>query len=72
MHLIEAAAYAQLGRMEEAKEAVAAFASQSGPKPDPKTMVSSQMRMIAHQEDRDRWLEGYRKAGWQCECPGGS
>jgi hypothetical protein len=26
-------------------------------------MIASQMRMIAHQEDRERWLEGYRKAG---------
>ena len=63
MHLIEAAAYAQLGRIEEAKAAVAAFDRSPAPKPDPKTMITSQMRMIAHQEDRDRWLEGYRKAG---------
>ncbi len=63
MHLIEAAAYAHLGRIEDSKAAVAAFHCSPGPKPDPKTMVTSQMRMIAHQEDRDRWLEGYRRAG---------
>ncbi len=63
MHLIEAAAYASLGRIEESKAAVAAFYRSPGPKPDPKTMITSQMRMIAHQEDRNRWLEGYRKAG---------
>ncbi|RWO08090.1 MAG: hypothetical protein EOS07_17095 [Mesorhizobium sp.] len=63
MHLIEAAAYAQLGRIEESKAAVAAFHRSPAPKPDPKTMIASQMRMIAHQEDRERWLEGYRKAG---------
>ncbi|WP_287321999.1 hypothetical protein, partial [Mesorhizobium sp.] len=45
------------------KAAVAAFHRSPAPKPDPKTMIASQMRMIAHQEDRERWLEGYRKAG---------
>ncbi len=63
MKLEEAAAYAMLGRTDESKMALEEFDHSPGPKPDAQVMVKYQMRMLARQEDRDRWLEGYRKAG---------
>jgi adenylate cyclase len=63
MKLVQAAAYALLGRAAEARAALAAFDSAPQPRIDPQVLVKYQMRMLARQEDRDRWLEGYRKAG---------
>ena len=63
MKLVEAAAYALLGQTEEARAAVEAFNAITEPKPDPKVMVKYITRMCARREDRDRWLEGFRKAG---------
>jgi adenylate cyclase len=63
LRLQEAAALALVGRQDAAEAAVAEFQKSDAPKPDPRTMVEFHMRMVARQEDRDRWLEGYRKAG---------
>ena len=63
LKLSEAAICALLGRMDEAAAALEKFNNSQLPKPDPKIMIKFQLRMCARQEDRDRWLEGYRKAG---------
>jgi adenylate cyclase len=62
-HLIEAAAHAQLGEFDAAAASVGKFRQHLGPKPDPKALIGLQMRMLAREEDREHWLEGYRKAG---------
>jgi adenylate cyclase len=63
LRLQQAAACALLGRFDDAKAALIEFERSTAPKPDPQTMVKFHIRMMARQEDRDRWLEGYRKAG---------
>jgi len=63
IHAELAAAYAMLGRMEEARAAAARF-KQLDPKGWEATeMRQAQARMCAKQADAERWLEGYRKAG---------
>jgi hypothetical protein len=61
--MVEGAAYALLGQMEKARTAVAAFRRITEPKPDERVYATYHPRMCARQEDRDHWLEGYRKAG---------
>ncbi len=59
-----AACYAQLGRMDEARAAVAAYERQ---RPEDHTFTkfaAAHIKMCARQEDRDHWLEGYRRAGF--------
>jgi adenylate cyclase len=63
LYLILAAAYAQMGEMQKAKIAVANYERLRPAGHDFKTMIKYQMRMCWRQEDRDHWLEGYRKAG---------
>jgi len=63
IHAELAAAYAMLGRMEEARAAAARFKQL-----DPKGWEATEMRqaharMCAKQADAERWLDGYRKAG---------
>jgi len=63
IHAELAAAYAMLGRMEEARAAAARFKEL-----DPKGWETAEMRqaharMCAKRADAERWLEGYRKAG---------
>ncbi len=63
LYLILAAAYAQLGRIEEARASVAMYERSRPPEHDMKAMLAQQFRMCSRQEDRDHWREGYRKAG---------
>ena len=63
MYLILAAACAQAGRPEQAKAAVADYERLRPAGHDALAMIKHQMRMCWRQEDRDRWFEGYRKAG---------
>jgi adenylate cyclase len=63
LYLILAAACAELGQMEKARAAVADYERLRPPGYDCKTMIEYQLRMCQRQEDRDHWLEGYRKAG---------
>ena len=63
MYLILAAACAQAGRHARAKAAVADYERLRPAGHDALTMIKHQMRMCSRQEDRDRWFEGYRKAG---------
>lgn len=58
-----AACYAQLGRMEEAREAVAQFKSMCAEDVDFSRYAANHARICMRQEDADRWIEGYRKAG---------
>ncbi|MGI9319398.1 MAG: adenylate/guanylate cyclase domain-containing protein [bacterium] len=58
-----AACYAQLGRMEEAREAVAQFKSLCAKDADFPRYAANHARLCNRQEDADNWMEGYRKAG---------
>ena len=63
---VAAAAYAQAGYYAEAvklREEHAARVSSGCSFAD---LISAQMRWCAHQKQRDLWLEGYRKAGFDC------
>ena len=55
-----AAAYAQLDRMDEAREAIERYLGFSL---DVAQGIHHHVGMCARREDRDHWLEGYRKAG---------
>ncbi len=58
-----AACHAQLGHTEEAHNACDLFL-QTRPKTyDTAIGLEAHFRMIERQEDRDDWLDGYRKAG---------
>jgi tetratricopeptide (TPR) repeat protein len=63
LYLILAAACAQAGRHEQARAAVRDYERLRPATHDAIAMIEYQMRMCWRQEDRDHWLEGYRKAG---------
>jgi TolB-like protein/class 3 adenylate cyclase/tetratricopeptide (TPR) repeat protein len=64
MYLGLAAAYAQLGQMDEAREALErVYRSMPETVDLGQTFFHNDLIPIARQEDRDHWLEGYRKAG---------
>ncbi|HEX2338411.1 MAG TPA: adenylate/guanylate cyclase domain-containing protein [Hyphomicrobiaceae bacterium] len=65
LYLILAAAAAQLGRQEQAREAVKDYERLRPAGHDAAAMINYQMRMCWRQEDREHWLDGYRKAGIQ-------
>ena len=58
-----AACHAQLGQMEEAKEAVARFWSSCSEDVNFPRYAANHARLCKRQEDADNWMEGYRKAG---------
>jgi adenylate cyclase len=62
-NLVLAAAFAQTGQIEKAKLAVEEYEQTRPAGHDAATFIQVHVRMCARQEDRDRWLEGYRKAG---------
>ncbi|MGH6933252.1 MAG: tetratricopeptide repeat protein [Dongiaceae bacterium] len=63
LYLILAAAFAQLGRQEQARGAIKDYEHLRPAGHDAVAMINGQVRMCWRQEDRDHWLEGYRKAG---------
>ncbi len=63
LYLILAAAAAQLGRQEQARDAVKDYERLRPAGHDAVAMINYHMRMCWRQEDRDHWLDGYRKAG---------
>jgi TolB-like protein len=65
LYLILAASAAQLGRQEQARDAVKDYERLRPAGHDAVAMINYQMRMCWRQEDRDHWLDGYRKAGIQ-------
>ena len=58
-----AACYAQLGCMQEARQAVAQFRSLCADDVNFPRYAANHARICVRQEDADNWLEGYRKAG---------
>jgi adenylate cyclase len=65
LYLILAATAAQLGRQEQARDAVKDYERLRPAGHDAVAMINYQIRMCWRQEDRDHWLDGYRKAGIQ-------
>jgi TolB-like protein len=65
LYLILAAAAAQLGRQEQARDAVKDYERLRPAGHDAVAMINYQTRMCWRQEDRDHWFDGYRKAGIQ-------
>ena len=63
LYLIKAVALAKLGRIDEARSAIDEYDALDVEKADIKTFVSCHMRMLARLDDREKWLDGYRKAG---------
>ena len=61
--LLQAAAQAQLGRLDDARATLAEFERRDERKPDPVTFVKFSARMIKRDEDRERWVGAFRKAG---------
>jgi Flp pilus assembly protein TadD len=57
------AALAQLDRIDEAREAIAAGVKLAPPHWSLRGYISSMARMCRRQEEVDVWLEGYRKVG---------
>jgi hypothetical protein len=64
LYLVLAAACAQAGRYAHAKAVVADYERLRPAGQDALSMIKHQMRMCWRQEDRDRWFEGYRRAGF--------
>lgn len=58
-----AACYAQLGRTNEAQAAVAEYDRKRPEDYSFAKFAAAHIKVCARQEDRDHWLEGYRKAG---------
>ncbi len=65
MHAELAAALAQLGRLDEARVARAAYLERLPAGRDPDEFPRNQARMCRRPEDAERWLEGFRKAGFE-------
>ncbi len=63
IYLGMAAAFAQLGRIEEARETVLQFEKTWPEGQDERSVMLGYARMCARPEDGERWLEGFRKAG---------
>jgi tetratricopeptide (TPR) repeat protein len=63
MYLELAAAYAQLNRLDDARGAMAQHERTRPDGFDPVQVAHVHARMCSRGEDRDHWLEGYRKAG---------
>jgi adenylate cyclase len=63
MHAELAACYAQLGRMEDARAAAAEFERLRPEGYDFAEVARFHGQMCLRPEDREHWLEGYRKAG---------
>jgi adenylate cyclase len=63
IHLSAAAAYAQLDRMDEAREAVQQFEMIRPEGWNMEEVIHVHVKMCAKPEDGERWLEGFRKAG---------
>jgi TolB-like protein/class 3 adenylate cyclase/tetratricopeptide (TPR) repeat protein len=63
LYLILAAAAAQMGRQEQARNAVKDYDRLRPAGHDAVAMIRYQIRMCSREEDRIHWLDGYRKAG---------
>jgi adenylate cyclase len=62
-YLSAAAAFAQLDRMDEARDAIRQFEKICPEGWDSEEVIRAHARMCAKSEDGARWIEGFRKAG---------
>jgi adenylate cyclase len=60
---VKAACYAQMGRLEDAREAAAEFNRNRPSNFDLAEYIRTHVAMCRLTSDREHWLEGYRKAG---------
>jgi hypothetical protein len=65
LYLSQAMCLAQAGRLEEAKLAVAAFEERRSPQFDIAGLAQAYCDMTRLPEDKEHWLEGFRKLGFQ-------
>jgi adenylate cyclase len=65
MHAEFAAALAQLGRTPEAREAVDTYDRNRPKEHDVSEFAKRHVRLCKFSADRDHWLDGYRKAGFE-------
>ena len=63
MYDVLAACHAQLGNMDEAAAARSVYMNSQPDGHNVAVSVAAHLRMCKRQEDKDHWLEGYRKAG---------
>lgn len=63
MYDVLAACYAQLGEAEEAQAAYRTYQEKRPEGYDEAVAHAAHMKMCRRQEDRDHWVEGFRKAG---------
>lgn len=63
MYDVLAACHAQLGNMDEAMAALAVYRAGQPARHDITVAIAAHLKMCKRQEDKDHWLEGYRKAG---------
>ncbi len=63
MYDVLAVCYAQLGKLQDAADARDIWLSDQPDGYNFKNTLETHMNMCKRQEDRDHWLEGYRKAG---------
>ena len=63
LHIVLAAAHAQLGQTEESHASMREYERLKPAGHGIKTHIKYWMRMCSRPEDRDNWLEGFRKAG---------
>jgi hypothetical protein len=63
MKLCFAASLAMLGSTDESYAAARAYLDVCAPEHNARKLFDLYMKMMPRKEDRDRWSEGYRKAG---------
>lgn len=67
MYLELAAAHAQLHQMNDLREAITKFESIKPKGFEPSRAIDAHIRMCASSEDKNNWIEGYRKAGFDAD-----
>ncbi len=65
IYAVLAVNYTQLGRMDDAAEARAKFEAARPVDYEIAGLIAANARMCKNQEDRDHWIEGFRKAGFK-------
>ncbi|HET9359697.1 MAG TPA: tetratricopeptide repeat protein, partial [Vicinamibacterales bacterium] len=63
LQIVLAAALGQVGRCEEARAAVREYDRMKPKGHDLQTLIKNWMHMCSRTEDREHWLDGFRKAG---------
>jgi TolB-like protein len=63
LQIVLAAALGQVGRLEDARAAVSEYERTKPTGHDLQALIKNWMRMCLRTEDREHWLDGFRKAG---------